>query len=99
MVKRLPVATLAVTRHVEAFKALAHSGRLEVFFTLVRARGEMAAGDVQDALRIPGPTLSHHFDNLRRAGLIHARRQERFIYYSVEPRTVTDLVRLLTACC
>jgi DNA-binding transcriptional ArsR family regulator len=100
MARRLPLATLSATpEHVEAFKALAHPGRLDVFFTLVKARGEMAAGQVQEALDIPGPTLSHHLDQLRRAGLVKARRQERFIYYSVGSEMVSDLVRLLTACC
>jgi ArsR family transcriptional regulator len=98
--KRLPLATLVGTpEHVDAFKALAHPGRLEVFFTLVKARGELAAGDVQEKLGIPGPTLSHHLDQLRRAGLVQARRQERFIYYAVRSEMVTDLIRLLTACC
>jgi ArsR family transcriptional regulator len=98
--KRLPLATLVATpEHVEALKALAHPGRLDVFFTLVKARAEMAAGEVQEALGIPGPTLSHHLDQLRRAGLIKSRRQERFIHYSVDPAMVNDLVRLLTACC
>jgi DNA-binding transcriptional ArsR family regulator len=98
--RRLPIATLVGTpEHVDAFKALAHPGRLDVFFTLVKARGELPAGEVQEKLGIPGPTLSHHLDQLRRAGLVQARRQERFIYYSVRPEMVTDLVRLLTACC
>jgi len=98
--RRLPLATLAATPgHVDAFKALAHPGRLDVFFTLVKARGEVAAGEIQEALAIPGPTLSHHLDQLRRAGLVKARRQERFIYYSVGSEMVNDLVRLLTACC
>ena len=97
--KRLPLATLAATpAHVDAFKALAHGGRLDVFFTLVKAREPLAAGAIQEALDIPGPTLSHYLDQLRRAGLIEAMREERFIYYSVGPM-VTDLVRLLTACC
>jgi DNA-binding transcriptional ArsR family regulator len=100
MNRRLPLATLvARPEHVQAFKALAHPGRLGVFFALVRARGELAAGEVQEQLGIPGPTLSHHLDQLRRAGLVEARRQERFIYYKVAPELVTDLVRLLTACC
>jgi ArsR family transcriptional regulator len=100
MTKRLPLATLVGTpAHVDAFKALAHPGRLDVFFALVKARGELAAGEIQQALGIPGPTLSHYLDQLRRAGLVQARRQERFIYYSVGSAMVTDLVRLLTACC
>jgi DNA-binding transcriptional ArsR family regulator len=100
MVRRLPLATLVATpEHVDAFKALAHPGRLEVFFTLVKARGELAAGEVQAALGIPGPTLSHHLADLRRAGLVEARREERFIYYRAGAGMVNDLVRILTACC
>lgn len=100
MTKRLPLVTLVATpEHVDAFKALAHPGRLDVFFALVKARRETSVGEVQELLGIPGPTLSHHLDQLRRAGLVQARRQERFIYYSVSSGMVTDLIRLLTACC
>jgi ArsR family transcriptional regulator len=100
MVKRLPLATLvAKPEHVDAFKALAHPGRLDVFFAVVKAGREMAVGEIQETLGLPAPTLSHHLDQLRRAGLVQARRQERFIYHSVGSRMVTDLVRLLTACC
>ena len=83
----------------QAFKALAHAARLEVFFFLVRARRPVPAGEVQAALEIPGPTLSHHLDALRRAGLVESRKEERYIYYSVRRDTVTALVRVLTACC
>ena len=100
MTKRLPLLSLVATpEHVDAFKALAHPGRLDVFFTLVRARGELAAGEIQETVGIPAPTLSHHLDQLRRARLVQSRRDERFIRYSVDPAMVTDLVRLLTACC
>ncbi len=85
--------------HVEAFKALAHLTRLQVFFFLARAGCEVAAGEIQAELEIPGPTLSHHLDLLRRAGLVQSRREERYIYYSTRPDTVSELVRLLTACC
>src|SRR6266849_5322511 len=99
-IARLPLAQLeASIAHVEAFKALAHLTRLQVFFFLVRAKGEVSAGEIQEAVGVPGPTLSHHLDQLRRAGLIESRREERYIYYSVRRETVTALVRVLTACC
>lgn len=85
--------------HVEAFAALAHQTRLELFFLLVRRREEVSAGELQEALEIPGPTLSHHLAALRRAGLIESRKEERYVYYTVKRDAVTDLVRLLTACC
>jgi DNA-binding transcriptional ArsR family regulator len=84
---------------VEAYKALAHPTRLDVFFFLVRSRREVPAGEIQAELEVPGPTLSHHLDVLRRAGLIRSRKQERYVYYSPRPEMVSELVRLLTACC
>jgi ArsR family transcriptional regulator, arsenate/arsenite/antimonite-responsive transcriptional repressor len=99
-ITRLPLAQLEANEgHVEAFKALAHLTRLEVFFFLVRAGKEMSVGEIQGEVGIPGPTLSHHLDLLRRAGLVESRREERYIYYTVQRDAVTALVRLLTACC
>jgi ArsR family transcriptional regulator len=99
-ITRLPVAQLSTNEsHVEAFKALAHLSRLQVFFVLVKAGREMPVGEIQEAVEIPGPTLSHHLDILRRAGLVESRKEERYIYYSVQRERVTTLVRLLTACC
>ena len=99
-IARLPAAQLAANdSHVAAFKALAHLTRLEVFFFLVKAAREVSVGEIQAAVEIPGPTLSHHLDLLRRAGLVESRKEERYIYYWVQRERVTALVRLLTACC
>jgi len=100
MARPIPRERLAARPgHVEALRALAHLTRLQVFFLLVRGGGEVSAGELQDRLGIPGPTLSHHLEILRRAGLIGSRKEERFVYYSVRREIVSDLVRLLTACC
>jgi len=97
---KLQAATLeASPPHVEAFRALAHLTRLQAFFFLVQARREVPAGEIQEALEVPGPTLSHHLDILRRAGLIQSRKEERYVYYSVRREMASELVRLLTACC
>jgi ArsR family transcriptional regulator, arsenate/arsenite/antimonite-responsive transcriptional repressor len=99
-IARLPMRQLEATdTHVDAFKALAHLTRLQVFFALARAEGEVSVGEIQEAVGVPGPTLSHHLDQLRRAGLIESRKEERYVYYSVRRDTVTALVRVLTACC
>ena len=96
----MPLAHLSADEaHVEAFKALAHLSRLQVFFLLVRAGRELSVGEIQEAVEIPAPTLSHHLDVLRLAGLVESRKEERYIYYSVQREGVTALVRLLTACC
>ncbi len=96
-----PVAArlLAAPKHVAAFKALSHIGRLRVFFHLVQAAKPVPVNEVRSALRIPAPTLSHHLDHLARAGLIERRKEDRFIYSEVRRDVVVDLLRLLTACC
>lgn len=50
--------TLLKEEHVEAFKALAHETRMRVFVHLVRADREAPAGEIQETLGVPGPTLS-----------------------------------------
>ena len=102
MKTQLPIARdqrRADDTHVEGFRALAHLTRLQVFFFLVRAEREVPAGEIQEAIEIPGSTLSHHLHILRRAGLVQSRREERYISSSIKRETVTALVRLLTACC
>ena len=99
-IARLPLAQLSANEsHAEAFRALSHINRLQVFFVLVKAERELSVGEIQEIVEIPGPTLSHHLDVLRRAGLLESRKEERYIYYSVQRERVTALVRLLTACC
>lgn len=92
-------ALRAGPKHAAAFAALAHATRLRVFFHLVRAGGEVAAGELARALRVPAPTLTHHLALLRRAGLVRSRRENRFVYSVVDTAAVTELVRILTACC
>ncbi len=94
-----PPNLVATPEHVAALKALAHLGRLQVFFYLVHAGEPKPANEIQTALDLPGPTLSHHLEQLEKVGLIERVRQERFILSSVRREMVTDLVRLLTACC
>lgn len=94
-----PPKLIATAEHVAALKALAHLGRLQVFFHLVHAGQPQPVNEIQAALGMPGPTLSHHLEQLEKVGLIERVRQERFILSSVRREMVSDLVRLLTACC
>ena len=81
-IARLPLARLdADESHVEAFKALGHLTRLQVFFFLVRAGKEVSVGEIQAAVEIPGPTLSHHLDLLRRGGRGEGRKKKQYNLY------------------
>jgi DNA-binding transcriptional ArsR family regulator len=85
----------ATPARTEAFKALGHLTRLQVFFFLVRASREVSFGEIQEASSVLAPTLFHHLDVLRRAKLVRSRRQHRRIYCTVNRELVVDLIRLL----
>jgi ArsR family transcriptional regulator, arsenate/arsenite/antimonite-responsive transcriptional repressor len=86
---------------VGTLSALAHPTRLAVFRFLLRVAPEgRAAGVVSKALRMAPATLSFHLAELRRAGLIVARRESRSIIYAASDATMRDLLGyLMDDCC
>lgn len=57
-------------------EALGNPTRLHVYRTLVRAGHEgLSVGKLQDRLKVPGSTLSHHLHRLVLAGLVTQERQ------------------------
>lgn len=86
----------AVTR----LSALAQESRLAVFRLLVQAGPDgLCVGDIGAKLRVAPPTLSFHLKELTHAGLIKARQEGRFIYYSPDFKAMNDLVAYLTENC
>ena len=85
---------------VTALAALAQETRLSVFRILVQA-GEtgLAAGVLADQLDVANATLSFHLKELQRAGLINARQESRFIYYSANYAAMNALLQFLTDNC
>lgn len=85
---------------VEALSALAQETRLVIFRLLVEA-GEagLNAGAIAGRLNLAAPTLSFHIAQLARAGLVSARQDGRFIYYSANFTAMDDLLAYLTENC
>ncbi|GAB2504936.1 ArsR/SmtB family transcription factor [Microbulbifer agarilyticus] len=69
--------------HQDAAKKLAelgHTTRLAIYRLLVKAGPEgLAVSDIQQALNVPGSTLSHHISRLVNAGLMSQERQGRVL--------------------
>ncbi|WP_024511127.1 metalloregulator ArsR/SmtB family transcription factor [Bradyrhizobium sp. ARR65] len=85
---------------VTALAALAQDNRLDVFRLLVQAGPEgMPAGAVAEALDLAPNTLTFHFDRLRTAGLVTARREGRSIIYAAQFAQMNALVAFLTENC
>jgi len=88
------------TDAVSALAALAQDSRLDVFRLLVQAGPDgMPAGAVADALDLAPNTLTFHFDRLRTAGLVTARREGRSIIYAARFETMNELIAFLTENC
>ena len=85
---------------VAALAALAQDNRLDVFRLLVQAGPEgISAGAVSTALDLAPNTLTFHFDRLRQARLVSARREGRSMIYAARFETMHALVGYLTENC
>jgi len=85
---------------IQALAALAQESRLAVFRLLVQAGPTgVAAGEIGAALRLAPATLSFHLKELNRAGLVLARQEGRYIYYSASFEQMGALVGFLTENC
>src|SRR6202521_2589801 len=85
---------------VRALNALAQETRLAIYRILVeRGPAGSAAGKIGDALELPPATLSFHLRELSHAGLVCARPQSRFIYYSADFSAMNGLLGYLADHC
>ena len=85
---------------VKALTALAQGTRLSIFRILVQAGKEgLSAGQIAKTLDIPNATLSFHLKELTNAGLITARQESRFIYYTANISVMNELLGFLTENC
>ena len=85
---------------VIGLSALAQESRLALFRLLVKRGPEgFTPSQLVEKLDVPGPTLSFHLKELQRAGLIEARREGRFLFYSPNFPRMNELIGFLTDNC
>ena len=85
---------------VTLLAALAQETRLGIFRALVQAGSEgLPAGRIAEAVGAPASTLSFHLKELSAAGLVRARQDGRFIYYSANYASMNELLGFLTEKC
>jgi DNA-binding transcriptional ArsR family regulator len=85
---------------IKALSALAQGTRLDVYRLLVQRGTEgLPPSAIAEKLGLPNATLSFHLKELSQAGLVAARHDGRFIFYSAHYPTVNALVAYLTENC
>jgi len=81
-----------------ALAALGQDTRLSVFRLLVRAgRAGRLAGDIAEALSLPGATLSFHLKALTAAGLVHGDLSEFNVLLGPDGPVIIDLPQAVDA--
>ena len=85
---------------IEALSALAQEHRLRTFRVLVKeGPAGLSAGEIAARIEIAPSALSFHLSHLERAGLLHAWRVKRHVYYAVEVEGMRKLLAFLTEDC
>lgn len=73
------------------FKALNDPIRRDILDLLKNK--DMSAGDIADHFHIGKPTVSHHLDLLRQAGLVTSEKQGQFIIYSISTTVLDEMLQ------
>jgi len=87
-----PSMTMAeAERATTDLEILAHPVRMQLLDVLVRKEGQVCVCDLEAAVPVKQPTVSHHLRLLREAGLIHSERQGLYAYYHVDRKALGAL--------
>ena len=75
------------------FKALNDPTRREILQLLHEK--DMTAGEIVEQFSMSGPSISHHLDLLKQAGLVNAEKDGQYVYYSLNTTVVDEIVKWL----
>lgn len=65
------------------FEHLAHPVRLQLLDVLARNEGRVCVCDLEAAVPVKQPTVSHHLRLLREAGLVESEKVGQWVYYRI----------------
>ncbi len=81
---RPSMTTAEAERATGDLEVLAHPIRLQLLDVLARTEGTVCVCDLEAAVPVKQPTVSHHLKLLRAAGLVHSERRGLYAYYRVD---------------
>jgi ArsR family transcriptional regulator len=85
-----PLATAEAGALAVKFKALADPARVAIVNRLAAA-DEVCVCDLNAALELSQPTVSHHLRVLREAGLVESSRRGTWAFYRLVPEAIEQL--------
>lgn len=81
------------TELTEPFRLLSDPVRLQILDVLSRNEGRVCVCDLEAAVPVKQPTVSHHLRILRRAGLVESERQGVWAYYFLNRQRLDEMRR------
>lgn len=60
---------------------------------LLLSKREMCVCEIESALKLPQPTISHHLTLLEQGGLLERSKRGRFVFYSLNEIPLVELLR------
>lgn len=81
----------------EVFKAVSDKTR-RVILQMLRTR-DMTAGEIAEHFDISRPSISHHLNILKQAGLVMDERQGQNIFYSLNTTVFQELLQWVYGFC
>ena len=77
----------------DVFKALNDPTRRDIL-KLLRKK-DVTSGDIAAKFDMTAPSISHHLDKLKRAGLVTTVKQGQYVFYSINTTMVDDLLNYI----
>ena len=77
----------------DVFKALNDPARREILKMLQKQ--DLTAGEIAAKFDMTAPSVSHHLDKLKRAGLVTTIKQGQFIHYSINTTIIDDILQYI----
>ena len=75
----------------QAFKALNDKTRRDILEML--RKKDLTAGEISEKFDMSAPSISHHLDLLRQAGLVVSVKEGQFIYYSLNTTVMDEMLK------
>jgi ArsR family transcriptional regulator, repressor of sdpIR and other operons len=73
------------------FKALNDPTRREILELLKNK--DLTAGEIAEQFHISWPSVSHHLELLKRAGLVESVKEGQFVYYSISTTVIDEIIK------
>jgi ArsR family transcriptional regulator len=77
----------------DIFKALNDPARREILKMLQKQ--DMTAGEIAARFEMTAPSISHHLDKLKRAGLVTTVKQGQYIHYSINTTIIDEIIQYI----